>query len=70
VTLAVGAGGAIVAVLLYNLSDLEVEPPWYVCLGLLFVGVVLHGLVTLENRGKDQAAAGWHLVQTKPEDTD
>ena len=41
-----------------------------VVLGLLFVGVVLRALVTLEKRGKDQAAAAWHLVQTKPDDTD
>jgi hypothetical protein len=69
-TMAIGVGGAVVTIVLYNLTDLEVEAAWYVSLGLLFVGVVLRALVTLEKRGKDQAAVAWHLVQTKPDDTD
>jgi hypothetical protein len=68
--MAIGAGGAIVAILLYNLTDLEVDPAWYVSIGLFFAGAVLRGVVTLESRVKDRAAGAWHLVQTKPDDTD
>ena len=69
-TLAIGAGGAIVAILLYNLTDLDVDRAWYVAIGLFFAGAVLRGFVTLESRVKDRGAGGWHLVQTKPEDND
>jgi hypothetical protein len=68
--MAIGVGGAVVTILLYNLTDLEVDLAWYVSLGLLFVGVVLRALATLEKRAKDQAVVAWHLVQTKPDDTD
>ena len=68
--LAIGAGGAIVAILLYHLTDLDVDRAWYVAIGLFFAGAVLRGFVTLESRVKDRGAGGWHLVQTKPEDND
>jgi hypothetical protein len=68
--MAIGAAGGIVAILLYNLTDLHIEPAWYVSLGLLFGGATLRGFVRLESRVKDRASGAWHLVQTKPDDTD
>jgi hypothetical protein len=66
----IGIGGAVVTTLLYNLTDLHVVTAFYVSGGLFFVGTVLRSWVTLESRVKDQAAGAWHLVQTKPDDTD
>lgn len=66
----IGIGGAVVTTLLYNLTDLDVMTAFYVSGGLLFVGTVLRSSVTLESRVKERAAGAWHLVQTKPDDTD
>ena len=68
--MAIAGGGALVAIVLHNLTDLEAEPVWYVSLGLFFGGSVLRGFVRLESKIKDRAAGGWHLVQTKPDDND
>jgi hypothetical protein len=68
--IAIGVGGAIVTTVLYNLMDLGLRIAWDVSIGLLFAGAILRSLVTLENRAKDRARHGWHLVQTKPDDTD
>lgn len=66
--MAIGGGGAIVATLLYNLTDLDVDAAFHASIGLLFAGVVLRSIVTLESRVKNRAAEGWHLVQTKADD--
>ena len=68
--IALGIGGAVVAIVLHNLTDLEAEPVWYVSLGFFFGGAILRGLVTLESRVKDRASGAWHLVRTKPDDND
>jgi hypothetical protein len=68
--MAIGVAGAVIATLLHNLTEVDIERAWYVSLGLFFAGTVPYGLVTLERTVKDSAAGGWHLVQTKPEDTD
>ena len=68
--MAIAAGGAIVAIVLHNLTDLEAEPVWYVSVGLFFGGAVLRGFDRLESKVKDRAAGAWHLVQTKPDDND
>jgi hypothetical protein len=68
--MAIAGGGALVAIALHNLTDLEAEAVWYVSLGLFFGGASLRGFVRLESKVKDRAAGAWHLVQTKPDDTD
>jgi hypothetical protein len=68
--IAVGAGAAVFTAVLYNLTDLGLRIAWDVSIGLIFAGAILRSVVTLEGRVKDRAAGAWHLVQTKPDDTD
>ena len=68
--IAIGAGGAVATTIIYNLSDVDVTIAFSVSIGFVFGGAMLRGVVTLENRAKDHAVGGWHLVQTKPDDTD
>jgi len=69
-TIAIGAGGAVATTIIYNFSDLDVTIAFSVSLGFVFGGAMLRGVVTLENRAKNHAVGGWHLVQTKPDDAD